>query len=242
MILSANTGFLYADLPFLDRIAAAASDGFHAVEFHDEWRHEAEDDLRAALRGAGLPVIGLNAAMDDGGRAAGPDRAAARADVDAALSMARALGAKAVHVLAGHHEPTPEAMDAYADTLRHATAGDGPTILIEPLSRTAKPVYPLRRIAEAAEMIERVGSPRLRAMFDLFHVAQEGDDPVVTFRAHRDRIGHVQVAHPRTRHEPEAPALAALAAAGWQGAFGCEYVPAGGTRAGLGWRDALAQG
>jgi hydroxypyruvate isomerase len=33
---SANTGFLWKDRPFLQRIRAAAASGFDAVEFHDE--------------------------------------------------------------------------------------------------------------------------------------------------------------------------------------------------------------
>ena len=244
MRLFANTGFLYKDRPFLDRIAQAARDGFDGVEFHDEWRDVPRDDLRAALREAGLPVGGLNAFMGPtSGRAALPGHAAAaRADVEEALDAARDLGAGAVHVLAGETEATEDAMAAYRETLVHAAdRAAGLTILIEPLCAAAKPVYPLRTVAQAAEIVEAVGRPALRILFDLFHVHGAGDPPVETFRRHADRIGHVQIADPATRHEPKGigPVLRDLRAAGYGGAFGCEYAPRGDTSAGLGWRSAL---
>ena len=62
---SANTGFLWKERPFLERIARAGACGFDAVEFHDEAQREGLDDVRAALRDAGLPVIGINTAMGE---------------------------------------------------------------------------------------------------------------------------------------------------------------------------------
>ena len=57
MRFSANTGFLFKDLPFLERIAAAAAAGFDAVEFHDEAQGTDPERLAAALAEAGLPVV-----------------------------------------------------------------------------------------------------------------------------------------------------------------------------------------
>ena len=248
MRFSANTGFLFKELPFLERIGAAARAGFDAVEFHDEWRHEALDDLRAALREAGLPLVGLNTRMEDtAGCAAIPgEEARAREDAEAAIEAARALGGRGVHVMAGKVEPSDEAMAAYRANLAHACErAEGLTILIEPLSAKAMPVYPLRTTAGAAALIETVGAPNLRIMFDLFHVHGEGDDPLATFEAHAAKVGHVQIADPHTRHEPRtdgphaiAPLLQALAARGYDGPFGCEYVPQAGVEAGLGWMGA----
>ena len=251
MRFSANTGFLFKDRPFLERIGAAAAAGFDAVEFHDEWRHESLDDVRAALGEAGLPLLGLNTAMGEtAGRAANPAQAAeARADIEEAVEAAAALGGTAVHVLAGKVEPSEEAMATYCASLAHAcarAAGKGLTVLIEPLSRAAMPVYPLRDAAGAAAVIEAVGAPNLRIMFDLFHVHAEGDGILATCRAHAERIGHVQIADPETRAEPRTdgphaigPLLRAIRAAGYAGAFGCEYRPEAGVEAGLGWREGL---
>lgn len=45
-MIAANTGFLFKDRPFIERIAAAAAAGFDAVEFHDEAQRENLDDVR----------------------------------------------------------------------------------------------------------------------------------------------------------------------------------------------------
>ena len=37
---SANTGYLWKELPFLDRIRSAKKHGFHSVELHDEAHFE----------------------------------------------------------------------------------------------------------------------------------------------------------------------------------------------------------
>lgn len=266
--LSANTGFLFPDRPFLERIVAAGRAGFDMVEFHDEWRDVSRDDLRAALREAGrngtpMPVAGLNARMgEQAGAAAVPgDEAQAREDIAEAVDAAVALGAGATHVLAGKVEATEDAMAAYRANLAHACDlaarmgdGGGPTILIEPLCTAAMPVYPLRTVDAAVKVIRDVAAmrevsggtgPGPRVMLDLFHVHGEGDDPVALVRRHADLIGHVQIADPDTRAEPSdggthavGPALLALREAGYGGAFGAEYRPRGRTEGGLGWMDA----
>ena len=106
MRFSANTGFLYKELPFLDRIRAAAAAGFDAVEFHDEAQGADPAALAAALAETGLPVCGLNVRMGEtSGCAAIPGaEAQARADIDAAAAVAEATGAGAIHVLSGKAE------------------------------------------------------------------------------------------------------------------------------------------
>ena len=95
-------GFLFRDRPFLERIAAAAAAGFDAVEFHDEaqgtepgpTRRRAGRDPAAGVR-AQRPHMG-----DTAGCAAIPGAAAqARADIDAAVAVANAVDAGAIHVL-----------------------------------------------------------------------------------------------------------------------------------------------
>jgi hydroxypyruvate isomerase len=52
---SANLGFLWRDLPLLDRVRAAGQAGFDAVEFHYPYDVPAEE-LRALLDDLGLPA------------------------------------------------------------------------------------------------------------------------------------------------------------------------------------------
>ena len=66
---------------------------------------------------------------------------------------------------------------------------------------------------------------------DLYHLAMMGEDLAVTLSAHRDRIAHVQVADVPGRGAPGTgtldfePLFAQLAAQGYAGSVGLEYLP-----------------
>ena len=61
MRLAVNVGFLFAELPYLERFLAVRAAGFDAVEF--AWPNEPIEDVARAVEGAGLGValIGLPA-------------------------------------------------------------------------------------------------------------------------------------------------------------------------------------
>ncbi|MCC5983485.1 MAG: TIM barrel protein [Rhodobacteraceae bacterium] len=249
LLLAANTGFLWTHLPFVDRIRRAAACGFGAVEFHDEAQSADPSALAEALAETGLPVMGLNVRMGaTSGCAAIPGaETSARRDIDAAAALAARLDAGAIHVLAGCTD-APGAGRVFAANLRHALAATDRTVLIEPICAAAKPGYFLNGIAQAAAIIDEIGHPRLKILFDWYHVLTEGTDAEAAFRAHAGAIGHVQIAALPGRSEPAphgsppyARLIPAMQAAGYRGAFGCEYRPAGGSvEAGLGWMTALA--
>jgi hydroxypyruvate isomerase len=239
--LSANTGFLWRDLPFLDRIDRAAAAGFDAVEFHDEAQQADPVALAETLGRCGLPVLSLNTRMGMtlGSAALPGDRA--RREIDEAAVLATQLGAQAIHVLAGLTE-APDARETFEGNLRHALAATDRMVLIEPISPAAIPGYFLNDLDTAAAILDSIGHPRLRILFDTFHVAATEGDVARAFARHAARIGHVQIASYPGRGEPDDETLAllpAMRAAGYAGAFGCEYRARGPVEAGLGWRDAL---
>src|SRR5262249_61396247 len=57
--LSANLSFLFPELPFLDRFAAAAATGFRAVEFAFAYDHP-EARVAAAAKAAGVEGVLMN--------------------------------------------------------------------------------------------------------------------------------------------------------------------------------------
>lgn len=244
MRFSANLGFLWRDLPFLERIRRAGAAGFDAVEFHDDAQGEDEGALRDVLAETGLPVIGLNTAMREGGLAGVPGREAdARADIARAIDAAQAIGAGAVHVVAGEAEG-PRAWGAYRANLRYAVERSDLTILVEPLSEAARPGYLLHDLDAAVAVARETG---VRVMFDCFHVEMQHGATLARFRDCIDVIGHVQIASVPDRREPTtagdrldyATLLPAMREVGYTGPFGCEYVPAASVEAGLGWRVRL---
>jgi len=247
---SANTGFLYQQLPFLERIRAAARDGFDAVEFHDEAQRCDRSELLDVLHAAGLPVAGLNVRMGStAGCAAIPgEQAQARRDIEAAAELAEAVGAGAIHVLAGKTD-APAARDTFIENLRHALSVTDRTLLLEPLCSAKMPDYWLNSLDVAIELVETIGDPRLTVMFDVFHIETEHGDARARFERHAAHIGHVQLASVPERAEPAsgpaagsmdtATLLPAFRRAGYRGVFGCEYVPTASLTEPLAWLTAL---
>ena len=249
MSFSANLGFLWTDRPLPDAIRAAADAGFAAVECHWPYDTPAAQVARA-LRDTGLPMLGLNTRRGDvgageNGLSALPGRAEeARAAIDEAIAYADAVGARAIHVMAGRAEGA-EAEAAFVAALRHACGATHRTILIEPLNRHDAPGYFLRTSDQAAAIIARVGAPNLKLMFDCYHVGRTEGDLLTRFAALRPVIGHVQFAAVPDRGPPDhgeidfAHVLPALRAAGWQAPMGAEYKPGVETGATLGWMARL---
>jgi hydroxypyruvate isomerase len=242
MRFSANTGFLWPELPFLDRIRHAAAAGFDAVEFHDEAQRADPAELRAVLDETGLPVCGLNCRMGPTTGCAARPGAEARRDIDAAIRMADLTGAAAIHVLSGRTD-APEARSVLIANLRHALTQTDRTLLIEPICRAAMPGYFLHDLDQALAILTEVDHPRLKILFDCFHVETEHGGCLSRFRSAAAHVGHVQIAAVPDRGEPDRGALdyrrllPEMQALGYAGAFGCEYRPRAGTHAGLGWID-----
>ena len=247
---SANFGFLFTDQALPDAIRSAHRAGFEAVECHFPYDTPPEE-VRAALGETGLPMLGLNtvrgeAEAGDFGLSALPGREAeARAAIDQALGYAREVGADAIHVMAGRSGGGEAAEAAFRDALAYACdRADGLAILIEPINHRDAPGYHLSTVEHAAAIARDLGGP-LRIMFDCYHVQIAQGDVIRRFEAHRDLIGHVQIAAVPDRGEPDEGELhyphliAAIREAGWSAPIGAEYRPRhGSTEAGLGWLDA----
>lgn len=222
MQLYANTGFLFPELAFAQRIEAAAAAGFDGVEFHDELQRADAPAIAALLARLGLGMGALNIRMGEtAGCAALPGQETGfMADLAAAHAAAVCVGAPAIHVLAGRG--TTDAA-TYRANLRRACDATDRLILIEPLCPQAMPGYHLARLADALELAAALG-PRLRVMFDWFHAATElgAAAAAEALLRHRPLIGHVQAASIPARAEPEPAILRRFRDAGCA-AVGLEY-------------------
>ena len=248
MQFSANLGFLWTELALPDAIHAAADAGFHAVECH--WPYDVPPrEINAALAKTGLPMLGLNTrrgdtAAGENGLAAVPGREeAARAAIHQAIGFADTIGAHAVHVMAGRAGGA-DAEQAFLANLRIASAAAAPLgidILIEPLNRHDAPGYFLRTTDQARAIIETVGVPNLKLMFDCYHVARTEGDVTTRLAGLLPVIGHIQFAAVPDRGPPDHgelhyPAVfAAIEALGWAKPLGAEYKPGRPTGETLGW-------
>lgn len=250
MKLAANLHHLYQELPGLDRIDAAARDGFDGVEWPFPYPH-APAALAARLRGAGLPLVLINTPPGphgEPGLAALPGREAAFRDgLERALALAAATGCTRLHVMAGC-PPAGATRGPLLDNLHWAVPlarQAGVQLLLEPLNRHDMPGYAYHRPAEVLPLLQVPALAGLRLQLDLYHLAHEGLDAARTLREHAALTGHVQLAQAPHRGPPDLgcpatlQALQVLAGIGHLQWLGLEYQPGGATADSLGWRAAL---
>ena len=258
---AANLSLLYPEHPFLDRFAAAARDGFKAIECLFPYAYPAAK-IRGLLETHGLQLVLFNAppagfdtasiasAWDQGerGTAALPGREAECAHgLDLALEYAQALCCPRIHLMAGCVPAGAARSDmqaAYVHNLGHAAqraAQTGVQVLIEPLNSRDVPGYFLSRQDHAHALLQTVGATNLKVQMDLYHCQIMEGDVATKLRQYvpTGSIGHIQIAGVPDRQEPDRgelhyPYLLDLIdSLGYAGWVGCEYRP---------WRGAVAGG
>jgi hydroxypyruvate isomerase len=254
---AANISTMYPDLAFLERIGAAAADGFAAVEVQGPYQAPAAE-FALALRRAKVQLVLMNAPA---GNAADGDRGIAalagrerefEAGVQHALDYALTTGAPRVHIQAGRPDSAQsdqEVRGLFVRNLAYACdlfAAHGITVMVEPINTRDIPGYYVTRPQQAVDLIDAVDRPNIALQLDLYHLQIVEGDLSMNIERFLPRAAHVQIAGVPQRHEPDVgevsyPAVFALLdRLGYSGWVGCEYRPArgaaaGGTSAGLGW-------
>jgi len=262
---AANLSMMYTEVAFLDRFAAAAADGFDAVEYLFPYAFD-RAVLAEHLRATGLTQALFNAPpgnfeAGERGLACLPDRVDEfrRGFVERALPYAQALGCERVHVMAGlvpAGAPREALTACYLGNLAWAAgqaARQGVAVLIEPINTRDIPGYFLNRQDEAHAWVQQIAAPNLQVQMDLYHCQIVEGDLAMKLRQYlpgaaagvASRVGHLQIAGVPERHEPDLGELNypylfdLIDTLGFTGFVGCEYRPRdtrqGGTSAGLGW-------
>jgi hydroxypyruvate isomerase len=255
---AANLSMLYTEHPFKERFAAAAADGFAAVEYVSPYEEEAEP-IAAELERCNLTQALFN--LPPGNWAAGergiaclPERVSEfETSVETAIRYAKVLGCRKINCLAGIQPPgvDPQFLeDTLVGNLGHAAqrlADAGIALVFEPINTRDIPGYFVTNTDQAERIMDRVGHPNLLIQYDFYHMQIMQGDLVANFERLHDKIGHVQIADNPGRHEPGTGEInhdfifKRLDELGYDGWVGCEYRPALTTSAGLGWLKAYQQ-
>lgn len=252
MRFSACIEWLFAEETpvFADRIRRAKEAGLDAVEF---WRHTNKDlpAIRAALDETGLPLAGIVCdpivPLTDTG--AHPDFLKA---LDGSIRAAQVLGAPLLIAQSGNdieNVARPAQHAAIVSALRKAALrleGTGIVLALEPLNdRIDHPGYYLTSTCEGLDIVDEVGRPEIRLLYDVYHAAVMGED-ITELPGRLDRVAHVHLADhpgrgaPGTGHLDLVERLKWLDQQGYDGFVGLEYRPGGPTGPGLIFREQLA--
>lgn len=244
-IWSAHLSTLFQEHDLAQRPQAAAAAGFTHVE--SWWPGPGAREWSRAVSDAGLRVACLNA--DAGDLAAGARgflnvparREWSIAAVTAAVDAVASLGGGAVNVLVGRavdgsrrSSELDAARGVLVECASHATAS-GVTLVIEHLNDRDVPGALLPTPETAARFVESLGTSSVRLLYDAYHAAMAGLDPVRDVHRYRGLIGHAQYADAPGRGAPGTGRVdvdafvEALGEAGYRGPVGLEFVPDGRT-------------
>ena len=236
---------MYNEIPFLDRFQAAKDDGFEFVEFWS-WTDKDLDAVKAAAKAAGIGISGFN-----GDAELSLIDPAQKTDylefLKKSVAAAQKTGARSVTIHSNGLGEGGLVINDYrnlSDTVKLCTMfgtliecakiaeESGIQMNLEPLNITTDHVgnY-LQTTRMAAEMTRLIGSPKLKVLYDAYHMQLNEGSLCDNIRRYADQLGHIHVADAPGRHEPGtgeinyAKVLSCLEESGYTGLIGFELIP-----------------
>jgi len=231
----------FTDLPFPQRIGKAAAAGYRFAEM---WLPDDKDpgEVRIAAEKAGVTLTNAVIGSTDGSTGGGLTSPAKREEwlqrTDATLAFCREAGIGAAIVCTGNvvegmseTEMMQSVLDGLRETAERAERA-GITLILEPLNtKHDHPGYWCDSSDKGAEICRRVGSPRMKLLFDCYHMQIMEGDLVGHIKRNLDVIGHMHSAGHPGRHElwlgeTNYPFLVRkIEELGYRGVFALEYMP-----------------
>lgn len=236
---------LYTELPWEERFLAAKKDGFDAVEFWD-WRIRNLEDTGKAAKAAGIAISGFNGDADYS--LVDPKHREKYVEyLKESVKAAKTVGAASVTIHSNALGDGGIVVDHY-DELSHTVKlcsmyrtlldcvevaeKEGICLNLEALNITTDHVGNFLETTQmGAEICRLIGSPRLKLLYDVYHMQINEGCICDTVSRYIDQFGHIHVADAPGRHEPGTgeinykKVLRHLEACGYTGYVGYELFP-----------------
>ncbi|MBY0585740.1 TIM barrel protein [bacterium] len=252
-----NIGTHFTNHPVLDRLQKVADFGFTAVENNglpdlDRVAGSNEPNYDAiALYGQKLKELGMTQATwvtngcagkcncsitDDSGTAEFLRRVHHTTKISPLVAGTISTVTSGIEVpKLSSKEMTQNVITALKKAAEIVEKAGGPVLVLEPLNVLVDhPGYHVVKTDHAAEIIDAVGSPKVKILYDIYHQQISEGNLIGNIRKHYDRIGYFQFGDHPGRHEPFTGEIhypnvfKAIYQLGYQGMVGGEYGPAGG--------------
>lgn len=236
---------LYTELDWYDRFAAAKADGFEAVEFWD-WRNRDLQKAAECAKKAGILISGFNGDADYS--LVDPAHMEAYlADLEKSIEAAKILGAPSVTihsnalgdggVVVNHYDDlshTVKLCSMYRTLTAAAALAEKHDIQLNLEGLNIHTDHQGNFLAEtrmAAEVVRLIASPKLKVLYDVYHMQINEGSLCDNILSCGDTFGHVHIADVPGRHEPGTgeinyvKVLKCLDSTGYTGVVGCELFP-----------------
>ncbi len=225
-------------------IAEAAKIGYHGVEMcpQEHWQKVRDSGMRIITEGGHQSIAeGFN-------RRENHDRI--EREITEKLALAQKWEIPCLIVFSGNRNGLPDAagLEATVEGLQRLAkpAEDaGVTLVLELLnSKVDHADYQCDHTSWGAAVCEAVNSPRVKLLYDIYHMQIMEGDVISCIRSNVQQIGHIHTAGVPGRHDLDDtqelyyPAICrAIAATDYEGYVGQEFTP----RNGENWAAALRQ-
>ena len=236
--LSVCIDMIMTDLPFLERMERVKRLGYPAFEFWD-WKNK---DVDAIIRKKNELRLDIATIMGSGWKALFTEEARKTfvSEIQASLAAAKRLGSKTLIITTGFEDkriPRAEQHAHYVAALKAAAPFAEQaqlTLVLEPLNtKVDHPGYYLQTAKEGFEILDEVGSPAVKMLFDIYHHQIMEGNVIPDITKNISKIAHFHVADVPGRHEPGtgeinyANVFRAIASTGYEGFVGLEFKPSG---------------
>ena len=232
-----NLDTWFRQVPFEQRFALAKQHNFKFIEFWPADRNNGTkaSAIRDLCNANGLTVVQFAPAWPNFADPAKlPDLLKT---TEAAIADARTLGCTQFTVT-GHSLIEGMSREAQlagyqAGLMRMAPLLEtaGMTALVEPFNRVNHLNHLLNGSQPGLPMVRAINSPRVKLLWDFYHMQLEDGDLIEKFTAGADQAAYVQIGDVPGRHQPgtgevnHANLLKAVRAAGYRGKIGLEFMP-----------------
>jgi hydroxypyruvate isomerase len=232
-----NLDTWFKQVPFEQRFALAKQHGFKFIEFWtvDRGNGTKASTIRAWCDANGLSITQFAPAWPNFGDPA--KHGELLKVTEAAIADAKTLGTNQFTVT-GHSLIDGMSREAQlagylAGLMRMAPLLEAAnvTALVEPFNRVNHLNHLLNGSQPGLPMVKSVNSPRVKLLWDFYHMQLEDGDLIEKFTAGIDQVAHVQIGDVPGRHQPgtgeinHANLLKAVRAAGYRGKIGLEFLP-----------------
>ena len=211
--LSVTWGMM-GGMPVGDAMGLLARLGYDAYEMFD-WRNASQLEAFVTERKKYPALACATLVANKGVEARGcglvnpREREGFLRELNLSIEAAKKVDCQRLVVLTGNElggMPRSEQMANAVSLLREATPileKNGMTAVVEVLNTYVDHAgYFLYYVRDGAELVDRVGSPNVKILFDIYHVQIMEGNLINNIRENIDRIGHFHVGDVPGRHEP----------------------------------------